>query len=47
VFTQSELFRGVAVLFMTDMLRDDTAPSFHAMNAALRERVEGERADGR
>jgi hypothetical protein len=47
LFTQSELFRGVAVLFMTDMLRDDTAPSFHAMNAALRERVEGDRADGR
>lgn len=41
-FTQSELFRGVAVLFMTDMLRDETAPSFHAMNAALRERVEGD-----
>ena len=42
LFTQSELFRGVAVLFMTDMLRNETAPSFHAMNAALRERVEAE-----
>lgn len=40
LFTQGELFRGVAVLFATDTLRDETAPSFHAMNAALRERVE-------
>jgi hypothetical protein len=40
-FTQGELFRGVAVLFATDMLRDETAPSFHAMNAALRDRAEG------
>jgi hypothetical protein len=47
LFTQSELFRGVAVLFMTDMLRDETAPSFHAMNAALRERVEGQQTEVR
>lgn len=40
-FTQSELFRGVTVLFVTDTLHDDVAPSFHAMNDALRDRVEG------
>jgi hypothetical protein len=38
--TQSGLFRGVTVLFLTDTLHDDVAPSFHAMNAALRDRVE-------
>ena len=41
-FTQSELFRGVAVLFATETLHGETAPSFHTMNAALRDRVEGE-----
>ncbi|GAB2459302.1 hypothetical protein HD599_001375 [Conyzicola lurida] len=41
-FTQSELFRGVTVLFVTDTLHDEVAPSFHAMNDALRDRVEGD-----
>ncbi|WP_411700871.1 SRPBCC family protein [Conyzicola sp.] len=45
-FTQSEQFRGVAVLFFTETLRSETAPSFHAMNAALRDRVEGDRVEG-
>jgi len=40
-FTQSELFRGVVVPFVGASLKDETAPGFHAMNAALRERVEG------
>lgn len=40
-FTQSELFRGVVVPFVGASLRDETAPGFHAMNAALRDRVEG------
>jgi len=39
-FTQSELFRGIVVPFVGASLRDETAPGFHAMNAALRERVE-------
>jgi hypothetical protein len=43
-FTQSEQFRGVAVLFFTETLHGETAPSFHAMNAALRDRVEGRTA---
>ena len=38
--TQSELFRGVVVPFVGASLKDETAPGFHAMNAALRERVE-------
>jgi hypothetical protein len=41
-FTQSEQFRGVAVLFVTETLHTRTAPSFHVMNGALRDRVEGE-----
>jgi hypothetical protein len=40
-FTQSELFRGIVVPFVGASLADETAPGFHAMNAALRERVEG------
>ena len=44
-FTQSELFRGVAVLFTTETLHGETAPSFHAMNAALRDRVEASSSD--
>ncbi|GAB3606531.1 hypothetical protein GCM10027413_19400 [Conyzicola nivalis] len=43
--TQNEQFRGVAVLFVTGMLHGETAPSFHAMNAALRDRVESELPD--
>ena len=39
-FTQSELFRGVLVPFAGESLKNETAPGFHAMNAALRERVE-------
>jgi len=39
-FTQSEEFRGVAVPFVSGNLRDDVAPGFHEMNAALRERAE-------
>ena len=39
-FTQSEVFRGIVVPFVGASLRDETAPGFHAMNAALRERVE-------
>ena len=39
-FTQSELFRGVVVPFAGESLKNETAPGFHAMNAALRERVE-------
>jgi hypothetical protein len=41
-FTQSEQFRGIAVLFATADLHTRTAPSFHVMNGALRDRVEGE-----
>jgi len=40
-FTQSELFRGIVVPFVGASLKNETAPGFHAMNAALRERVEG------
>ena len=40
-FTQSEEFRGITVPFVSSNLRDDTAPGFHELNAALRERVEG------
>ena len=40
--TQSELFRGVVVPFVGASLKDETAPGFHAMNAALRERVEND-----
>lgn len=39
-FTQTELFRGILVPFQTVALHDDTAPSMHAMNAALRDLVE-------
>jgi len=39
-FTQSEEFRGVAVPFVSGNLRDDVAPGFHELNAALRERAE-------
>jgi len=39
-FTQSGLYRGVAVLFTTGSLHDETAPSFHELNAAVRERAE-------
>lgn len=42
LLTQRALFRGVTVLFRTDELRDDTVPSLHAENAALRERVEAD-----
>jgi hypothetical protein len=38
--TQSELFRGIVVPFVGASLKDETAPGFHEMNAALRERVE-------
>jgi len=38
--TQSELFRGVIVPFLSASINDEKVPGFHAMNAALRERVE-------
>jgi len=44
-FTQSGLYRGVAVLFSTGTLHDETAPSFHDMNGALRDRAESSTAD--
>ena len=40
-FTQREDFRGILVPFFSGTLTDETAPSFHEMNAALRERAEG------
>jgi len=40
-FTQSEELRGIVVPFVSGSLRDDVAPGFHEMNAALRERAEG------
>jgi len=39
-FTQREDFRGILVPFLSGMLVDETTPSFHEMNAALRERAE-------
>jgi hypothetical protein len=39
-FSQREDFRGIAVPFTGATLGEDTAPAFHEMNAALRERVE-------
>jgi len=43
--TQSGLYRGVAVLFSTGALHDETAPSFHELNAALRDRAESSAKD--
>ncbi|GGY05544.1 SRPBCC domain-containing protein [Streptomyces hiroshimensis] len=42
-FTQSERFTGVLVPFLQDRLTKDTLPQFHAMNKALKDRIEAAR----
>ncbi|GAA3127070.1 SRPBCC domain-containing protein [Streptomyces rectiviolaceus] len=39
-FTQTERFTGVAVPFLKGHLEEKTLPQFHAMNAALQERLD-------